>query len=84
MSGLTRFDNSTIRPAISPDELAFRASLDTVLMMSLRPGGTDYGPTGQAVGGEDGLASQWNGVDEPGVVAKEKVALCEHFLSRVT
>ncbi|KAJ6073408.1 hypothetical protein N7467_011493 [Penicillium canescens] len=42
--------------------------------MSFRPGGTDYGPTGQAAGGEGGLDSQWNGVDEHEVVVKERVA----------
>ncbi|RHZ43307.1 putative C6 transcription factor [Aspergillus thermomutatus] len=50
-------------------------------MMSFRPGGTDYGPTGQAAGGEGGLDSQWNGVDEHEVVVKERVA-CDRCRQR--
>lgn len=52
-------------------------------MMSFSPGGTDDGLTGQAAGGEGGLDTQWNGVAEHEVVVKERVAVCEHFLSRV-
>lgn len=77
-SGIALFGSFTIRPAICPAQLALRASLDTVVM-SFRPAVTDYGPTGQA--GEEGdLDSQWNGVDEHEVVAKERVAVCECFL----
>ncbi|GFF87161.1 putative transcriptional regulatory protein YJL206C [Aspergillus lentulus] len=52
--------------------------------MSFGPGGTDYGSAGQEAGGEGSLDSQWNGVDEHEVVVKERVAVCEHFLNRVT
>jgi hypothetical protein len=83
-SGLTAFDSSTIRPAICPAKTDLRASLDTVVMMSFRPGGTDHGSAGQAARGEGGPDSQWNGVDDHEVVVKERVAVCEHLLSRVT
>ncbi|KAF9889991.1 hypothetical protein FE257_006671 [Aspergillus nanangensis] len=82
-SGLTRFDSSAIRPAICPAQIALRATLDTVVMMSIRPGGTDYGPTGKAAGGEGGLASEWHGVDEHEVVMKERVA-CDRCRQRKT
>jgi len=65
-----------------PAQIALRASLDTVVMMSFRPGGTDHELTGQAAGGEGGLDTQWNGVAEHEAVVKERVAVCEHFWSR--
>ncbi|KAL6232121.1 hypothetical protein BDW75DRAFT_247397 [Aspergillus navahoensis] len=51
-------------------------------MMSFRPGGTEYGPIGQA-GREGGLDPQWNGVDEHEVVVKERVA-CDRCRQRKT
>ncbi|GCB23320.1 putative transcriptional regulatory protein YJL206C [Aspergillus awamori] len=52
-------------------------------MMSFRPGATDCGPTGQATGREGGLDFQRNGSDEHEVMVKERVAVCEHFPTRV-
>lgn len=52
--------------------------------MSFRPGGTSYGSTGQAAEGKGGLDSEWNEPDEHEVGVKERVAVCEHSLSRVT
>ncbi|GKZ61867.1 hypothetical protein AnigIFM49718_008934 [Aspergillus niger] len=51
--------------------------------MSFRPGATDCGPTGQATGREGGLDFQRNGSDEHEVMVKERVAVCEHFPTRV-
>ncbi|KAL4746137.1 hypothetical protein BDW72DRAFT_207613 [Aspergillus terricola var. indicus] len=50
--------------------------------MPFRPGGTDYGPTGPAAGGE-GFDPQWNGTGEHEIVPKKRVAVCEHSFSRV-
>ncbi|UKZ97196.1 uncharacterized protein TrAFT101_011962 [Trichoderma asperellum] len=52
-------------------------------MMSSGPGGTNYGPTDQVAGGEGGLASQWNEVDEHEVIVKEKMA-CDRCRQRKT
>jgi hypothetical protein len=52
-------------------------------MMSFRPGATNCGPTGQAAGREGGLDFQRNGSDEHEVMVKERVAVCEHFPTRV-
>ena len=83
-SELTPFDNSTtIGPSIYTGQIALRASLNTVVMMSFRPGGTDCGSTAQAAGRESGLEPQCNGQDEHDVMVKERVAVCKHFLGRV-